>query len=70
MLVGAMRLQPTLALDSLPRMADFARWGGAAAVAMGCGVEPFMAALSRSVERQTDEALESDELACAVRELA
>lgn len=77
-LSGAMRVYPSLVLPELPRMADFAAWGAAVAEALTLtatvngrplrGAEAFLAAYRENVGRQTEEVLESDPVARAVRE--
>jgi len=77
-LSGAMRVYPDLVLPELPRMADFAAWGAAVAEALGLtatvngrplrGAEAFLAAYRENVGRQTEEVLESDPVARAVRD--
>jgi hypothetical protein len=69
-LAGAMRRLPTLELPrTLPRMADFASWGAAVAEELGLGARRFLSAYAANVARQTEEVLESDPVARAVREL-
>ena len=55
-LVGAMRLRDRLEFDRLPRLADFARWGAAAA--LGYGAAAFVKAMFANVERQITEVVE------------
>lgn len=78
-LSGAMRVYPDLVLPELPRMADFAAWGAAVAEALRQtatvngrplrGADAFLAAYRENVGRQTEEVLESDPVARAVRDL-
>lgn len=68
-LSAAMGSQGELAFTGLPRMADFTRWGVAAAMALGYDGDGFLAALSDNVVRQGEEVLEDDPLAAAVRAL-
>lgn len=63
----AMRIYPTLERRALPRMADFARWGMAAAEALGYGADVFLTAMFGNVEHQVEEVLESDPVAQSVR---
>ena len=79
-LSGAMRVYPVLEIPELPRMADFATWGAAVAEALGIslpvdgkvlrGAEAFLAAYTENVGHQTEEVLESDPVARAVRDFA
>ena len=54
----------------LPRMADFAELGARWAEGSGIGGEEFLEMYSDNVSRQIEEALESDSVGCAIRELA
>lgn len=69
-LAGAMRIYPTLRLPALPRMADFSKWGEAAAQALGYPAGAFLAAITANGQRQTEEVLDGDPVAQAVRKLA
>lgn len=75
-LAGAMRVYPDLILEELPRMADFAAWGAAAAEALRLrvgdrsGADAFLSAYTENVGRQTEEVLEADPVARAVRDFA
>lgn len=69
-LAETLRIYPSIALAELPRMADFARWGAAAAEALGFGGEAFLSAYRRNTSGVTDEVLEADPVAVAVRALA
>lgn len=69
-LVNAMQIESTLSLGRLPRLADFARWGAAAAEALGFGAGAFIKAMFANVERQLEEVVEYDPVAHAVVELA
>ncbi len=62
----AMRIEPTLQLARLPRMADFARWGAAASVAIGRTAEEFLDAYRANIGRQNDAAIESSPIAGAL----
>jgi hypothetical protein len=59
----AMAIYPTLALDNLPRMADFAHWGYAIAEAAGIGGKQFIKAYQSNIDRQDDEAIENSPVA-------
>jgi len=75
-LSAAMRVYTGLILPELPRMADFAAWGAAVAEALRLrvgertGAGAFLAAYTENVGRQTEEVLESDPVARAVRDFA
>ncbi|MCA9370593.1 MAG: hypothetical protein KC680_01370 [Candidatus Peregrinibacteria bacterium] len=66
-LVEAMKLHPHITLKSFPRMADFAEWGCAIAVALGCSQEDFESALEANKEDQNDAVLGEDWLAPVVQ---
>ncbi len=68
-LSGAMRIEPDLCLPELYRMADFTRWGAAAALALGIPAERFCEALAGNAVRQGEEVLEDEPVAQAVRML-
>ncbi|MSS72859.1 MAG: hypothetical protein EXS64_15400 [Candidatus Latescibacteria bacterium] len=65
-LTKAMRLFPEVRLSSLPRMADFAKWGCAIAQALGYRPEDFMRAYGENIEAQNDEVLQAHPVAAAV----
>jgi hypothetical protein len=65
----AMRIEPALALPGLQRMADFTRFGAAAAEALGFGAERFCQALAANAVRQGEEVVEDDPVAEAVQVL-
>ncbi len=56
-LADAMVLEPSVQLDSLPRMADWARWGFAIAEAAGFGGARFLDAYRANLALQNEEAL-------------
>lgn len=56
----AMKLYPTIELNAKPRMADFARWGVAIALAMGRSEEEFLQAYKINIVIQNTEALEAN----------
>ena len=62
-LSAAMKLHPTVALTTHPRMADFAEWGCAIAMALGYSQKEFEAALSSNKEDQNETVLSEDWLA-------
>jgi hypothetical protein len=49
--------KPSIHVDALPRMADFALWGCALAEAMGYTKEAFLDAYTQNIESQNDEVL-------------
>ena len=57
---------PLVVLPRLPRMADFARWGAAAAQALGHTTEEFVEAFDGNVKRQHEAVLESSPVALAI----
>jgi len=65
-LSAAMKIRPGLSLPVLPRMADFAEWGAAAAVALGRTADEFITAYHRNVGRQNEAAIEASPVAQAV----
>lgn len=67
-LAKALAIYPTVKLDRLPRMADFARWGYAIAEAAGYGGQEFTEAYSRNIEVQHDEAIEANPIAQVIIE--
>jgi hypothetical protein len=68
-LAGALAVEPKLDLPQLPRMADFARWGAAAAAAMGRRPEEFLEAYRENTRRQNDAAIEASPIAQAILSL-
>ena len=57
---------PNLVLQGLPRMADFAKWGCAIAIAMGYTQDDFLRAYDNSIKRQHQEAIEGHPVALAM----
>lgn len=62
----AMRIFPSVKLDKLPRMADFARWGYAIGEALGGKGQEFLDQFSANREAQNTEAINSDPVAILV----
>jgi hypothetical protein len=62
----AMRIRPSIELERPPRMKDFARWGAAAAVALGHTVDEFQEVIDWTCTRQNEAAVEASSLAQAV----
>lgn len=65
----AMRREDEVVLPELPRMADFARWGAAAAPALGWKEENFMSSYQRNLQHAIEVTLDSNLVASAVRDL-
>lgn len=59
-LSDAMKIYPSIELDSKPRMADFAKWGAAVAIAMGLSQEEFLHIYQENIDIQNSEALEAN----------
>lgn len=59
----AMAIYPTVKLDKLPRMADFARWGYAIGEALGGKGQEFLSEYTANIESQNVEVLNSDVVA-------
>ena len=66
---GALERVPSLRLERMPRMADFALWATAAEDALGWEPGAFMDAYIGNRAEATESALEADPVAIAVREL-
>ena len=66
---GGLKQLPATKLDQLPRMADFARWGEAVGRGLGWKKGAFLAAYLMNRANATDVAMESSQVAIAVREL-
>jgi hypothetical protein len=62
MLVKALQIKPTIRLDDLPRMADFAAWGEAISRALGNKPLEFINAYYENIGRQNIEAIEAHPL--------
>lgn len=62
----AISIYPSLNLKALPRMADFARWGAAAAVALDYSERDFLEAYQINISSQTEEVLSSNPVAEAL----
>ena len=61
-----MAIYPTVKIDSLPRMADYCRWGYALAEALGYGGQAFIDAYTRNISRTNENAINEDPVAAAV----
>jgi hypothetical protein len=55
-----MKMYPGIELDSKPRMADFAMWGSAVAIALGLSQDEFMQSYQKNINLQNTEALEAN----------
>ena len=64
----AIRIHPTINLSELPRMADFATWGCAIAVALGYSQEDFLTAYSLNYQMSNEEALQANPLGSVILE--
>ncbi len=67
-LAGTLKHLPGIKLDRMPRMADFARIACAYAVHAGIGADKMLDVIMRHTSRQTEEVLDSDPLASAIRD--
>jgi hypothetical protein len=65
-MVKTLQLKPTIKLDDLPRMADFALWGEAIARAMGYKELEFIKAYYDNIGKQNIEAVENHPLGQAI----
>ena len=62
----AMAIYPTVQVEHLPRLADFAKWGYAIAEALGKSGEQFLEDFSQNVKRQNESVVEKNVLCQAV----
>ena len=67
-IAGALRHLPSVKLDRMPRMADFARVACAYAEHTGVGAGKMLDIIMRHTSRQTQEVLDADPVATALRE--
>ncbi len=65
----AMALRPSIEVDELPRMADFALWGCAIAEALGIGQKAFMDAYLRNINHQSSELIDDNTVAMLLRDI-
>lgn len=65
----AMRIKDSIQLEKIPRMADFAVWGEAIAIALGFEPGEFTKAYTKNIEEQHDEILGENPIATTVIEL-
>jgi len=66
--VGTLKHLPHVTLDRMPRMADFARLACAYAEHAGIGADKMLDIIMRHAGRQTQEVLEADPVASALRD--
>jgi hypothetical protein len=66
-LAEAIRIKPHVELHELPRMADFAEWGAAIAVALGYTQEQFMEAYEADIKDRNRDVVESHPVGAAVK---
>lgn len=66
-LAKAIEIRPSIILEELPRMADFALWGCAIAKALGYEQEEFLTAYQANLDEQNEEAIREHPVATAVR---
>ncbi len=64
----ALKFHDSIKLDTMPRMADFAQWGCAIAMALGAEPQEFIDAYQANVLLQTEEAIDNSPVADAIRE--
>jgi hypothetical protein len=62
-IAAAMRVLPSLELDEVPRMADFAYWGEAVGQALGWPEQSFRSAYARSRRAATDNSIDNSAVA-------
>ena len=65
-LVKAISIYPSIKVDGLPRMADFALWGCAIAEALGYTKEEFLSAYQENINRQTEMLINENVVANAI----
>ncbi len=63
---NAMMIYPSVMLPTLPRMADFTKWGYAIAQALGNRGAEFLESYQKNINRHNDEVIQSNTLAQAV----
>jgi len=65
-IVKAMQIEPTIKLNSYPRMADWTQWGCAIAEALGFTKEEFLKAYKANINRQTEMLINENIVATAI----
>lgn len=68
-LCEAIKIKPTINLDKLPRMADFASWSCAISEAMGIDKKQFISAYHNNINKQNEEAINASPIGLTVIEL-
>lgn len=68
-IVKAMAIYPNVKIDKLPRLADFAKWGYAIAVALGKSGEQFLEDFTRNVKNQNESIAEKNVLCQSILSL-
>jgi hypothetical protein len=68
-LVRAMAIYPTINIEKLPRLADFAKWGYAIAEALGRNGNQFLEDFSQNVKRQNESVADKNVLCQIVIQL-
>ncbi len=63
----AMREKDHIKFSELPRLADYARWGCASAIALGCTTKQYWDALTANIQTQNLEALDASPIAQALQ---
>ncbi len=66
-LARTFELYPSIKLTKLQRLADWTRWGAAAAEALGFGQEVFLEAFERNVRGQNEEIMNSEPVCLALK---
>lgn len=64
----AMAIKPSVHLAKKPRMADYAAWGSAIAIALGYTQEEFLDALYRNIQEVNEDTIENYPIAYVVKE--
>jgi hypothetical protein len=68
-LVEAIRIRPHIELEELPRMADFALWGAAIAVALGYTQEQFIESYEADIRDRNLDVVETHPVGAAIQAL-
>ncbi len=65
-IVKSMAIYPTVKIDKLPRLADFAKWGYAIAEALGTSGDQFLKDFAANVKNQNESVVEKNVLCQAI----
>ncbi|OYV27124.1 MAG: hypothetical protein B7W98_02455, partial [Parcubacteria group bacterium 20-58-5] len=65
----ALAVKPTITVEQLPRMADFALWGCAIAEALEIGQKTFLAAYARNISSQSEELINDSAVATLIKRI-